>query len=181
MYNIKDRLGIEKYIFLKKLEQYIENELIFFGSIKRLDYFQENSDVDVAIITDNLLSTVKKLQTFLDLDDTKMRTVIQKVPNKNSIIYGYKTNYSNENNGLDIEIIIYDSKYKNEIIDHINNINNFPFYITLPLIILKIFYYKLHIITDDFFKYLKTLLLHSYLRQDFENNLLVFKLKKIII
>jgi predicted nucleotidyltransferase len=178
MNDIKERLGIEKYNFLQSLEYYIENELIFFGSIKRIDFFKENSDIDIAIISDNVPSTIKKLQTFLNLDDNKMRTMLQKIPNKNTIIQGYKTNYSNENIGLDIEVIIYDSKYKNDVLTHINNINNFPLYITIPLIILKCFFYKLNIISSDFFKYLKTSLMHKYLKQDLDNNLIVFKLKK---
>ena len=140
MEDIKERLGIEKYTFLKNMENYIENKLIFFGSIKRVDFFSENSDIDIVIITDNVNSTIRKLQSFLNIDDFKMRTIVQKLPNKSSIVYGYKTNYVNENIGLEMEIIIYDEKYKNDVIYHVNKINNFPFYITMPLIILKILF-----------------------------------------
>ena len=69
MEDIKDRLGEYKYNFLKKLENYIGTELIFFGSIKRCDYFQENSDIDIAIISDNVQDTLTKIKFFLDLNN----------------------------------------------------------------------------------------------------------------
>ena len=178
MNNIKDRLGIDKYNFLQSLEYFIDNKLIFFGSIQRIDFFKENSDIDVAIITDNVSSTIKKLQSFLNIDDNKLRTIVQKIPNKNTIIHAYKTNYTNQDIDLDMELIIYDSKYKEDILMHIYNINNFPMYITIPLIILKCFFYKLNIIPSDLFKYLKVFLMQNYLKQDLDSDLIAFKLKK---
>ena len=77
-----------------------------------------------------------------------------------------------------MEIIIYDEKYKDDVTYHVNKINNFPFYITIPLIILKILFYKLNIMPADIFKYCKTFLMHKYLNQDLSENLLPFKLKK---
>ena len=64
MEDIKERLGIEKYTFLKNMENYIENKLIFFGSIKRVDFFSENSDIDIVIITDNVNSTKENYNLF---------------------------------------------------------------------------------------------------------------------
>ena len=51
MENIYNNISQDKKIFLKKLEQYIENKLYFFGSIQRLDYFEDKSDIDVCIFT----------------------------------------------------------------------------------------------------------------------------------
>jgi len=149
MEDIINKLGDDKYYFLKKLEYYIGTELIFFGSIKRCDFMKENSDIDIAIITDNIDSTLKKLQSFLNLSNNKIRKIIQKIPNKNTIIYGYKTNYENTEGNISLEIIIYDEKYRKDVMVHINKINNFPIYILIPLIILKYFYYKLNIITKE--------------------------------
>ena len=175
MDDIKEKIGDDKYIFLQKLEDYIGSKLIFFGSIKRCDFIKENSDIDIAIISDNIDSTLKKLQNYLNLHDNKIRKIIQKIPNKNSIIYGYKTNYDNECIDLSLEIIIYDEKYRKDLITHINKINNMPFYILLPLIILKFFYYKLNIISADCLKYFKVILLHKYLQQDLNDNLIALK------
>ena len=175
MEDIKNKLGDDKYYFFQKLQQYVESELIFFGSIKRCDFMKENSDIDIAIISDNIDSTLKKLQTFLNLQNTKIRRIVQKIPNKNTVIYGYKTNYENESDKISLEIIIYDEKYRKDLITHINKINNMPFYILLPLIILKFFYYKLNIISADCLKYFKVILLHRYLQQDLNDNLIALK------
>jgi predicted nucleotidyltransferase len=177
MEDIKDRLGDKKYYFLKKLEDYIGEELIFFGSIKRCDFFEENSDIDIAIITDNTNSTIKKLQGYLNIGDDKMRKIVQKIPNSDRIIYGYKTNYENESQQLSIEIILYDEKYRNDILEHINRINNFPYYITYPLIFLKLLFYKLNIISSDILKYFKVLLINTYLQQPLKDNLIPFNFK----
>jgi len=172
MDDIKKRLGDNKYYFLKKLQDYIGEELIFFGSIKRCDFFEENSDIDIAIITDNMNSTIKKLQSYFNIGDDKMRKIVQKIPNTNKIIYGYKTNYENECQQLSIEIILYHEKYRNDILEHINRINNFPYYITFPLIILKFLFYKLNIISSDVLKYFKSLLINIYLQQPLKENLI---------
>ena len=82
MEDIKEKIGDDKYHFLKKLQYYIGNELIFFGSVKRCDFIRENSDIDIAIISDNIDSTLKKLQVFLNLHDNKIRKIVQKIPNQ---------------------------------------------------------------------------------------------------
>ena len=78
---------------------------------------------------------------------------------------------------LSLEIIIYDEKYRSDIMVHINKINNLPFYILFPLIVLKFFYYKLNIISKDFLNFFKVFLLHKYLHQELDENLIALKLK----
>ena len=177
MEDIKSKLNSEdKYYFLKNLQDYIGEELLFFGSIKRCDFMQENSDIDIAIISENKESVLKKLQHYLNLHDNKIRKIIQKIPNKNSVMYGYKTNYDNDQLDLSLEIIIYDNKYKEDILNHIHKINNIPFYILLPIIIVKLLYYKLNIIPKDVLKMVKITLLKFYLKQDLNDNLIALKL-----
>jgi predicted nucleotidyltransferase len=174
MENIKQKLGDDNYYFLRNLQEHIGSELIFFGSIQRCDFMKENSDVDIAIISDNINSTLKKLQNFLDLQDNKIRKIVQKIPNKTGIIYGYKTNC--ERPDISLEIIIYDEQYRKDIMEHIHKINNLPFYILFPLIILKFFYYKLHIISKDVLNFFKKLVLNKYLQQELDENLIALKL-----
>lgn len=175
MEDIKEKISDNQYIFLKNLQDYIGIKLIFFGSIKRCDFMSENSDIDIAIISDNINSTLKKLQNYLNLHDNKIRKFVQKIPNKNGIIDGYKTNYDNECINLSLEILIYDEKYRNDVMFNIHKINNLPFYIVLLLIILKFFYYELHIISIQNLKFFKKKLLHKYLHQDLDDNLIVLK------
>ena len=173
---IKERLSEQNYHFLKKFQEYIGSELIFFGSIKRCDFLQKYSDIDIAIISDNVENTLVKLKNFLNIDNQKIRKIFQKFPNTTNIVYGYKTNYNDVNNDLSLEIILYDEKYRTHVINRVNNINNFPFYITYILFIIKILYYKLNVISDKLFKYIKQLLMENYLNQKLHDNLIAIKI-----
>ena len=176
MEDIKERLSEQNYYFLKKLQEYIGSELIFFGSIKRCDFLQKYSDIDIAIISDNVENTLAKLKNFLNMDNQKIRKIFQKFPNTTNIVHGYKTNYNDINNNLSLEIILYDEKYRTHVINSVNNINNFPFYITYILFIIKILYYKLNVISDKLFKYIKQLLMENYLNQQLHDNLIAIKI-----
>ena len=39
--------------FFDKLSKYLDNKFYFYGSIQRLDYFPEYSDIDADLFTDN--------------------------------------------------------------------------------------------------------------------------------
>ncbi len=56
MEKYKDKLDDYKYNFLVDLQNHLNQEFIFYGSINRMDYFKNNSDIDIAIITDNTRS-----------------------------------------------------------------------------------------------------------------------------
>jgi len=75
MEDIKDRLGNYKYNFFYNLQNYIETELIFFGSIKRFDFFKNSSDIDIIIITDNVKSLLYKVQNFSRADFRFLYTI----------------------------------------------------------------------------------------------------------
>jgi predicted nucleotidyltransferase len=179
MEDIKDKITERNYHFLKKFENYIGAELIFFGSVKRCDYFEENSDIDIAIISDNVQDTLTKIKFFLDINNSKIRKIFQKFPNNddnNIIVYGYKTNYNDYSNNLSLEIILYDEKYRKQVMESVNNINNFPFYITYFLIIIKLFYYKFNLISSKTYKWFKDILMENYLKQDLHDNLIAIEI-----
>ena len=135
MEDIKERLTEQNYYFLKKFQEYIGNELILFGSIKRFDFLQKYSDIDIAIISDNIENTLVRLKHFLNIDKTKIRKLFQKLPNTNNIVHGYKINYDNIDidNNLSLEIMLYDEKYRKQIINSVNDSNNIPFFIIFCL------------------------------------------------
>jgi len=175
MEDIKNRLTERNYYFLKRFQEYIGTELLFFGSIKRCDFLFNYSDIDIAIITDNIEETIIKLKHFLNIDNRKMRKIIQKFSKESNIVYGYKTNYYDNDNQLSLEIVIYDKKYKKLVLKSINNINNFPFYISYFLLFIKILYYNLNIIPKETFDFLKKNIIQKYLNQS-SNNLIAIKI-----
>ena len=148
MEDIKDRLGEYKYNFFTELQNYLETELYFYGSIKRVDYIANSSDVDISIITDNVKSMLSKIQTYLVVGKDKTQKIFQQhsVYDK-GIITGYKIKYYNDENNIEFDLLVYDEKNRKAVLQNIYDINNFPLYIIIPVYILKILYYKLYLIS----------------------------------
>jgi predicted nucleotidyltransferase len=173
---IKNNLTDYDYQFLTNLQRYIDTELIFFGSIKRCDFFMGKSDIDIAIITDNIESVKKKLQNYLNIGKSIIKRSMQKIPNSNKLVYGYKINYDDEENNLYLEIIIYDEQYRSFIINNIEKSNNLPFYITIIYFILKVLTHYLMILPNDVFKYCKNFVMNNYLEQTLSKNLITLRI-----
>ena len=161
MEDIKDRLGEYKYNFFNSLQNYLETELYFYGSIKRFDYISNSSDIDIIVITDNVKSMLSKIQTYLNVSKDKTQKIFQQysVYDK-EVITGYKIKY-NENN-IEFDLLVYDDKYRKVVLQNIYDINNLPLYMITILYILKILYYKLHIISRRIYNNLKCHLFACY-------------------
>ena len=65
MNKIRDDFPEDLKNFFIDLQNYLDTELYFYGSVNRSDYVHGKSDIDVAIFTDNEYSTISKLQHFL--------------------------------------------------------------------------------------------------------------------
>ena len=135
--NVKD--------FLYKLNDYLDTDLYFYGSINRPDYHHGKSDIDIAIFSDNMNSTISKLQHILhvktdDFDKVKW--------NLNGYdINGYKIKCGKF---IDIkcEIAIYDINFKNIVLNDLKNYNLVPWYIQSSLYILKTLHYTIPILSN---------------------------------
>ena len=88
MNTIRDDLPKDFKNFFKRLENYLDTDLYFYGSINRDDYVHDKSDIDIAIFTDNEYSTMAKLQHFLKVKRNAFDKVVWKLEGK--MIYGYK-------------------------------------------------------------------------------------------
>jgi len=161
MEDIKDRLGEYKYNYFNSLQNYLDTELHFYGSIKRVDYIANSSDIDIIVITDNVKSMLSKIQTYLNVSKDKTQKIFQQysVYDK-EVVTGYKIKY-NENN-IEFDLLVYDDKYRKVVLQNIYDINNLPFYIITILYILKILYYKLHLISRRIYNNLKCHLFACY-------------------
>ena len=151
MDDIKHRLTDYKYNFLSKMKEYLETDFIFYGSIKRLDYLENNSDIDIAILTDNPTSMLAKIKNYLNIKNGKIKKIYQTFNNNSSLINGYKFTYTDEENNWGFDVVIYDEIYRDIIIKDIYCINNLSVFITIILYILKFLYYKLHLISKTTF------------------------------
>ena len=168
MEDIKERLGNYKYNFFKNFQDYLDTEIHFFGSIKRDDFFEKASDIDIIIVTDNMKSTLFKIQHYLNIDKNKIQKIFQQysVYDK-GIITGYKVKYENIETDISFDLLIYEEKYRYEVMKNVNDINNLPTYMIIILYILKILYYKLHFITKSLYLYLKSFIFCCYFNKEF--------------
>ena len=87
-------------IFFDKLKNHLDLKIYFFGSVQRDDYFPKDSDIDVAIFTDNIKSTIFKLQSFLHKDYNDFKKFVWKLNNDNRLVKGYKIMYKEPQHNL---------------------------------------------------------------------------------
>jgi predicted nucleotidyltransferase len=163
MDDIKDRLGDYKYNFFTTLQNYIDSELLFFGSIKRFDFFPNSSDIDIIIITDNVDETIKRVRDYLQLNKTEIKKIYQRFSNNSvRLITGYKIKYTDPSNDCTFDLLIYDEKYREAVTQNIDDINNMALYMVAILYIMKYVYYRLKLMTNSMYLYLKNGLFHMY-------------------
>ena len=156
--NIANRLTHNQKEFFDKLSFYIDKPLFFYGSILRPDYIPGKSDIDVDIFTDNEFSSIQMLCSFLHIPRSQFRRVVFKI--NSQMVYGYKGKYEDDKNGVNVELSVYNNKYKDIVLDDHNKCRYLPIYITVSLYIIKILFYKLNLISKQAYKRCKRFLMN---------------------
>ena len=152
----KNNLSDKNIIFFKNLSETLETKLYFFGSVQRKDYFPGKSDIDIDIFTDNMNSTLFKMQHFLNVKKSKFKKFVWRLNNKQrNLVDGYKIMYRDPDNSLSAEFSIYNEKYKYFILKEHKQKINLPFYASWLLILLKFIYYDLNLLNKKTFIYCK--------------------------
>jgi predicted nucleotidyltransferase len=174
METTKNKLPENNQIFFEKLKNYLDTKIYFFGSIQRPDYLPKSSDIDVAIFTDNIKSTITQLQNFLNANPSDFKKFVWRLNSDNTLVKGYKIMYKEPENNFAAEISIYDEKYKHSILAEHNGKKDLPFYATWCLIIIKFLFYTLNIIPSELYIYLKRNILSKMIFKK-EDDYVVFK------
>lgn len=162
---IQKKLSDNQKIFLNALSNYIDDEIYLYGSITRMDYIPEKSDLDIDIFTDNEYSVIQKLCNFLHLKKNDFQKVIYKIDNV--VVNGYKSKYENADKKLSVELSIYNQKNKKLVMKQHDKANHLPYILLVLLYILKNFYYRLGIISNKMYSKIKGLLLHMSPERNF--------------
>ena len=140
----------------------LQTPIYFYGSIQRIDFLQEYSDIDIDIFTDNEQTTIYQLTHLLNLDKRDFNPVIYKLKSQTNTINGIKIKYKNPDKKIKMEISIYNSKFKQLVLDEHNSGSNIPFLNCLLLLLLKLLYYKFGVIQKDIYSYLKNRIIHFW-------------------
>jgi hypothetical protein len=161
METTKHKLPHDINVFFNDLSKYLGTKLLFYGSIQRSDYFPGSSDIDVDVFTDNVESTINKMQHFLHVKRSKFKKIVWRYSKTGKMIYGYKIGYYNKDIHLKSEFSIYDNKYRNSVIENHKVKTVIPFYATILLWIVKKLFYDLKILNKDTYRYFKRVILST--------------------
>ena len=145
--------------FLDVMSIYINKPLHLYGSIHRTDYIPGKSDIDIDIFTDNENSTIHLLSNFLNLKKYQVNKTVLKL--NSLMIYGHKVQYEDTVKNINAEISIFNEKYKNDVLKEHNNARYLPFYLTIPLMIIKCMFYNLNLINKNTYKRCKQYLMNN--------------------
>ena len=144
MNSIREDLPDNVKKLVNKINNYLDTEIYFYGSVLRSDYIPGKSDIDTAIFTDNEYSTISKLQHVLHVKSNNFKKVIWKL--NDDTIYGYKIKLKNFK--PEIEIAIYNNNFKDILIkEFMSPVINPPLLVVICLYILKFLYYRLSLIS----------------------------------
>jgi hypothetical protein len=144
--------------FFKRLEDYLDTKLYFYGSVNRPDYDHGKSDIDVAVFTDNEYSTMVKIQHFLHVKRNAFDKVVWKL--EGEMIYGYKIKCEKYIN-YKCEIAIYNNEFKKTLLADMRNYNVIPVHIGILLYILKMLHYTVPLLSSKTYSDYKRLLFNK--------------------
>jgi hypothetical protein len=161
METTKNKLPENVKIFFNDLSKYLDTKLLFYGSIQRQDYFPGSSDIDVDVFTDNIESTMSRMQHFLHVKKSSFKKIIWRLSHNGEMIHGRKIMYKNPVLDISVEFSIYDNKNKKGVLEQHLKKTVIPFYATILLFIIKKLYYDLHILSLSSYKYLKMKILST--------------------
>ena len=155
----------EEKSFFQRMQNYLHTKVYFYGSVNRQDYFRGKSDIDVDIFTRNMESTLSRLQHFLNVSSTQFRKTYRLLDSKH--IAGYKVYYVSTN-ALDepqfsVEISIFQEKDKEYVLKEHRSKSILPFHAVIMLVVLKFFYYDLHLLPRDTYKRYKNSILSDWI------------------
>jgi hypothetical protein len=159
MEKVNKKLTENQKYFFDNLTNYINEDIYFYGSILRSDFIRGKSDIDIDIFSSNETSTIYKICNLLNLNKNCFKKIVYKIDK--TVAYGYKGKYKNINEGIEVEISIYNDKYKNIVLNDHYNDYSLPFYIIIALMIIKFLFYNLQLIPKKIYKRCKRFLMNK--------------------
>jgi predicted nucleotidyltransferase len=149
------------------LKEYVDGDIVVYGSILRTDYIEGYSDIDIAIFTENETSTITKLQHFLKVPKQSFRRIEWKL--NGHAIHGNKIKYNKENkeHPIKYEISIYGTQFKPYLLQEYNRPSNWSAITLLLLYIIKYIHYVLGIINQSQYASLKRRIMNANVDSEF--------------
>jgi len=178
METVRNNLSPRTQHFFQKLSHYLDTKLYYFGSVQRADYFPQASDIDVDVFTDNMNSTMIKMQHFLKVPKSDFKRFVWRLNTNNRVVTGYKIMYKDPEGEFTAEFSIYNEKVKDWILREHRMKTFLPFYATWVLMVLKYLFYTLGIIPASWYIYVKKFTLSTLIGLKYDE-FTVLDLKKV--
>ena len=176
MNTIRDDLPKDFKNFFKRLENYLDTDLYFYGSINRDDYVHDKSDIDIAIFTDNEYSVMTKLQHYLHVKRDAFDKIVWKI--EGTIVYGYKIKCDKYTDSK-CEISIYNNDFKEIILKDISKGISIPLHIEILLCILKTLYYTFPILSSNTYSLYKRFIFNTIIVNKKDTSFVLLKQNKV--
>ena len=162
--------------FFINLQNYLDTELYFYGSVNRPDYIHNKSDIDIAIFTDNEYSIMTKLQHYLHVKHDAFDKIVWKL--EGTIVYGYKIKCDKHTNSK-CEIAIYNNDFKEIILKDMRKYNSIPFHIGILLFILKTLHYTFPILSSKTYSAYKRVVFNRIMINKKDTSFVLLKKNKV--
>jgi len=158
METTKNKLPDKIEDFYRRLREYLDTPLYFYGSVQRNDYIPGKSDIDVCLFSDNMKKTTTRLEHFLQIPSSHFKQFVFQ-DRYHRVYYGSKAMYHNAEMDFYGEFSIYNEKDKHFILRDKQAKITLPFYISWALSFIKCLYYHCEIIDKKTYKQWKNRLL----------------------
>ena len=159
---VKDKLTKNQYNYFLQIKEQIDLPLYFLGSITRCDYIKGKSDLDLEVFTDNFNSTILKMEYLFDFYQRKTKRNFIVFEISNIPISGYKYYFKDKQRDVSFDFTIYNKACQKTVLHHRIIEKNIPYLLSLFLVMIKILYYHLSIISNNNYSYIKKYFLRLY-------------------
>lgn len=166
METTRNPLTPQQKSFFLSLRNFLDTPVYYFGSIQRLDYIPGYSDIDALVFTDNFSEMKYKLTTFLKKDSSDFKRIVKHVGNQ--VFVGYKIFFKDPIQSVLAEITVFANKDKDLYLKIQREVkDSVPLGIMLVMYIVKLFYYRLELISNATYKKMKAYFLNQDSMREF--------------
>ena len=150
--SVAHRLTESQYLFFSSLERTLHLPLYFYGSIQRVDYFPSHSDIDVAVLSDNVAHTVSLLHPYGTVTE-----MAQQYGTNPRVIRGHKVTVPQS-----FDILVFSKQDSHYVLSNLHDSNTMPLSVVCGLLLLKHIHYTLGFLSKPTYTYLKCRMYFCY-------------------
>lgn len=160
METTKNQLTSAQSSFLRRLRNFLDTPIYYFGSVQRLDYVPGYSDIDALVFTDNFSEMKYKLTSFFGQQSTDFKRIVKHMGNQ--LFVGHKIFFKDLEKSIIVEVSVFQQKDKETYLKIQKELKeSVPLGIMIIMYIIKLLYYRLRIIPQSAYREMKNIFFNS--------------------